>query len=170
MLVLTPDASAIEVANTLRSRLPKSISVHTKISLLDWELKIWKEVSNIGFIFDVLTWMGFIIGIVLCYQILYADINDNAAAYATVRAMGYSSRYLSQVIVQQSLLLSIFGFIPASIISYFLYQLAVSFTGLVFKITWLRVGFILVTTAAMCTFSGLISAVKIQRCDPADVF
>ncbi|NJM99679.1 MAG: FtsX-like permease family protein [Phormidesmis sp. RL_2_1] len=114
--------------------------------------------------------MGFVIGIVLCYQILYADVTNNIQAYATVKAIGYPDTYLSMVILQQALLLSVLGFVPASIFSYFLYKIAISVTGLIFKMSFHRIGFIFSMTVLMCVFSGLISVFKVQRCDPADVF
>lgn len=170
VLFLAPQVQPERAVSELRAQLANTISIYTRQDLIGWELSAWQTGSNIGFIFGILTLMGFVIGIVLCYQILYADVTDNIKAYATVKAIGYSDSYLSMVILQQAVLLSILGFIPAGIISYFLYQFAISFTGLAFKMTVTRVEFLFLATVLMCVFSGLISVLKVQRCDPADVF
>ena len=170
VIFLGPQATPEQLVADLRDELPKTVSVYTREALINWELRVWQKSSNIGFIFGILTLMGFVIGIVLCYQILYADITDNIQAYATVKAIGYSDAYLFVVVLQQALLLSVLGFIPAIIFSYFLYEFAISFTGLLFRMTFDRIGFIFLMTVLMCTFSGLFSALKVQRCDPADIF
>lgn len=170
VLFLTAQVTPQQAVGQLRDSLPKTVSIYTREELINWELHAWQKNSNIGFIFGILTLMGFVIGIVLCYQILYADITDNIQAYATVKAIGYSDTYLSVVILQQALLLSVLGFIPAIIFSYFLYQFAVSVTGLLFRMTFYRVFFLFLMTVSMCAFSGLISVLKVQRCDPADIF
>jgi ABC-type antimicrobial peptide transport system permease subunit len=35
--------------------------------------------------------MGFIVGMAICYQVLYADIGDRLGEFATLKAMGYST-------------------------------------------------------------------------------
>jgi putative ABC transport system permease protein len=55
------------------------------------ERKYWEENTNIGFVFSLLTAMGFVVGIILVYQILYTDVADHWSEYATLKAMGYSN-------------------------------------------------------------------------------
>lgn len=170
VIFLEAGAQPDQVAATLKQALPTEVSVYTRSELVAWERRAWQEGSNIGLVFGILTWMGFVIGIVLCYQILYADIADHLTAYATLKAIGYNNFYLVGIVVQQAILLSLLAFIPASIISYFLYQLSISFTGLIFLMTPDRLRFILTMTLLMCAISGLVSIFKVQRSDPADVF
>lgn len=170
VIFLDPQVLPEQAAAEIRKILPETVSVHTRQGLMNWELQVWQQESNIGFIFSILTFMGFVIGIVLCYQILYSDITNNMKAYATVRAIGYSSSYLSTVVFQQALILAVLGFIPAIVISYGLYQFAISVTGLIFKMTLGRTSFVFLMMVMMCVFSGLISTLKVQQYDPADIF
>lgn len=158
------------IAQKLQKILPKAISVYTKEQLSKWELNYWQTVSNIGFIFNTLTSMGFVIGIILCYQLLYADINENIKIYATLKAIGYQNFDLSFSILQQSILLAFFGFFPALVVSQMLYHFAAGATGLVFQMTLPRSLTMLMLTIGMCGFSGLISLVKVQSAHPADIF
>ncbi|MBX2866027.1 MAG: ABC transporter permease DevC [Leptolyngbyaceae cyanobacterium MAG.088] len=170
VIFLNSQVSLEQAITEIRKMLPETVSVYTQQELINWELNVWQNESNIGFIFGILTFMGFVIGIVLCYQILYSDITDNIKAYATVKAIGYNNGYLSTIVLQQAILLAVLGFIPSIVCSYFLYQFAISFTGLIFKMTFERTGFIFLMTILMCIFSGFISALKVQQCDPADIF
>ena len=38
--------------------------------------------------------VGLVVGGIIVYQILFADVSDHLAEYATLKAMGYSNRYL----------------------------------------------------------------------------
>jgi putative ABC transport system permease protein len=67
--------------------LPKNVVVLTKEEFMDFEKKYWQESTSIGFIFFLGTAMGFIVGIVIVYQILYTDVTDHLPEYATLKAM-----------------------------------------------------------------------------------
>ena len=66
----------------------------------------WQENSPIGFIFGLGAAMGFVVGLVVVYQILYADVSDHLGEYATLKAMGYSNFFLSRVVVYQAIILA----------------------------------------------------------------
>ena len=53
--------------------------------------------------------MGFIVGMVICYQVLFADISDRLAEFATLKAMGYSDRRLFRIVVEQAVYLALLG-------------------------------------------------------------
>ena len=68
---------------------------------IDFDKGYWQKSTAIGFIFTLGTVMGFIVGIVIVYQILYTDVSDHLAEYATLKAMGYGNLYLAQVVIQE---------------------------------------------------------------------
>ena len=45
--------------------------------------------------------MGFIVGCVICYQVLFSDISDRLGEFATLKAMGYSNLRLFRVVVSR---------------------------------------------------------------------
>jgi putative ABC transport system permease protein len=90
---------------------------------IEFEKGYWQKSTAIGFIFTLGTVMGFIVGIVIVYQILYTDVSDHLAEYATLKAMGYNNFYLAQVVIQEAFVLSILGFLPGLGISFGLYNL-----------------------------------------------
>ncbi|MCY7332404.1 MAG: FtsX-like permease family protein [Pseudanabaena sp. CAN_BIN31] len=136
---------------------------------INFEKGYWQKSTAIGFIFSLGTVMGFIVGIVIVYQILYTDVSDHLAEYATLKAMGYSNFYLAQIVIQESFVLSILGFIPGLGISFFLYNLTKNATLLPLYI-WDKAIPVMLLTIVMCVISGAISLRKVQSADPAEVF
>ncbi|MEE3717457.1 FtsX-like permease family protein [Tumidithrix elongata RA019] len=139
----------------------------------NFEKSYWQKSTAIGFIFTLGTIMGFIVGIVIVYQILYTDVSDHMAEYATLKAMGYSNFYLSKVVIQEAFALSFLGFIPGLIICTLLYDLTRNATRLPLSMNsdnWWKVWFVLTLTVVMCCISGFISLRKVHSADPAEIF
>lgn len=170
LLKLEPGANPDAIVRALRERLPVDVTVLTRDGFVEQELTYWRENTNIGFVFSLLTAMGFIVGIILVYQILYTDVADHWAEYATLKAMGYSNLYLLGVVMQEAGLLTALGFIPGCIISFILYRVTADATGLLMRMTVERVLWMLAATFIMCLVSGAIAVRKVQAADPAEVF
>ena len=67
---------------------------------------------------------------VICYQILSSDVADHLPEYATLKAIGYPNRYLSLVVLQESLILAAAGFVPGMPVTLGIYALLTEITGL----------------------------------------
>lgn len=170
---LDPGTNVERMVKTLRENLPNDVLVMARDGdngFVIRERKYWQENTNIGFVFSLLTSMGFFVGIILVYQILYTDVADHWAEYATLKAMGYKNSYLLGVVLQEAVILSVLGFIPGVCVSQLLYNAAGNATGLFFQMTPERVINLLVATFVMCLVSGAIAVRKVQTTDPADVF
>jgi putative ABC transport system permease protein len=170
LLRVRPGADVEAIARTLRDQLPKDVAVLTKPEFVDMELGYWRNNTAIGFVFTLLTIMSFVVGIILVYQILYTDVADHWTQYATLKAIGYSDRYLLGVVFQQALLLGVMGFIPGYLTALVLYRVTANATGLLMQMTLGRGLNILLATVLMCLISGAIAIRKVQSADPAEVF
>lgn len=170
LLKLSPDADAAAVATALRQALPNDVAAYTRDEFVEKELTYWRENTNIGFVFSLLTSMAFVVGVILVYQILYTDVADHWAEYATLKAMGYSNVYLFGVVMQEAALLTALGFIPGCLISFLLYETTADATGLLMQMTRDRTLNMLAATFVMCLISGAIAVRKVQAADPAEVF
>ncbi len=71
----------------------KDIKVLTRTEFIQHEIDYWNKTAAIGFLFIVGAIMGFIIGAVIVYQILYTNVIDHLPEFATLKAMGYSNRF-----------------------------------------------------------------------------
>lgn len=146
------------------------VRVLSKAAFVAFEQNYWKESTAIGFIFTLGTAIGFVVGTVIVYQILYTDVADHLAEYATLKAMGYKNRYLLSVVFQEAIILSIMGYIPGYLLCVGLYNLTRNATALPLSMTLDRGIIVLCLTILMCVISGAIAVRKVQQADPADVF
>jgi putative ABC transport system permease protein len=146
------------------------LRILTMEGFINFERTYWQRGTAIGFIFNLGTVMGFIVGVVIVYQILYTDVSDHLAEYATLKAMGYGNWFLSSVVIQEAFVLSVLGFIPGFAVSMGLYNLTKNATRLPIEMTLERGVQVLILTMIMCVISGAISLRKVQSADPAEIF
>lgn len=139
-------------------------------NLIRREIQFWNQQTPIGMIFFIGSLMGFAVGIVICYQILFNSIHDSLPEFATLKAMGYSDRFFISLVIKQAIYLSILGFIPAFLISWTLFQAIQWGVGLPMLFTLSRVALVLGLTTAMCLISGLLALRRLLNADPASLF
>jgi putative ABC transport system permease protein len=114
--------------------------------------------------------MGFVVGAIIVYQILFADVSEHLNEYATLRALGYPNRFVSGIVVQQAVILGVLGFVPGLLAVAWLYGKASAATNLPLYVTGDRTLSVFFMTLAMCAISALLAVRKVRRLDPADVF
>jgi putative ABC transport system permease protein len=170
LIRLKPNSDPTVVLEKIRQYLPSDVQVFTKQGYLDYEKSYWEKRTAIGFVFRFGVIMGFIVGLVIVYQIIYTDVADHLAEYATLKAMGYQEIYFYSLVIQEALLLAILGYIPGIVCSLFLYRMARAATMLPILMTIPRVLTVLGLTIFMCAVSGAIAMRKLQEADPADIF
>jgi putative ABC transport system permease protein len=167
---LEPGVAPDQVIQDLKKKLPNDVTVFSREDFIEHEKNYWRTGTSIGFIFTLGTLMGFIVGIVIVYQILYTDVADHLPEYATLKAMGYKDTYFIVVIFQEAIILAILGYIPGFAIATFLYSLTAGATQLPIAMTLSRAITVLILTMIMCCLSGVIAVRKLRAADPADIF
>jgi len=167
---LQPGTDVKAVVAKMRATLPSDVRIASKEEFVAFERKYWEEGTAIGFIFTLGAAMGFIVGIVIVYQILYTDVTDHLPEYATLKAMGYQDFYFLGVVFQEALILAILGYLPGFGISVVLYNLGRSATSLPMYMTVGKAVTVFVMTVVMCSVSGAVAVRKLQAADPADIF
>ena len=170
LIKLKPGADSSTVARSLENYLHNDVRIFTKQEFIDFERHYWATNTAIGFIFSLGTVMGFIVGTVIVYQILYTEVADHLAEYATLKAMGYTQKYLLTVILQEAFILALLGYVPGIASALFLYQQARAATLLPVFMTFSRAFGVLIITIFMCFLSGVIAVRKLRYADPADIF
>jgi putative ABC transport system permease protein len=170
VIKLKTGADPMQVAQYLRSYLPTDINVLTKEEFIEFERNYWAGSTAIGFIFTLGTIMGFIVGTVIVYQILYTEVNDHLSEYATLKAIGYTQNYLLMVILQEAFLLALVGYLPGFACALVLYNVARDATLLPIFMSYNRAIMVIMLTILMCFISGMIAIRKLSSADPADIF
>ncbi|MCC5603271.1 ABC transporter permease DevC [Nostoc favosum] len=159
-----------QMATKLQAILPNNVKVLTLAEFVNFENSYWAKTTPIGFIFSLGTAIGFLVGLVIVYQILYTDVSDHLAEYATLKAIGFSDNYFLILVMQEALILTVMGFSPGLAISLGVYKLAQNATLLPIVMTVNRIGLIFILTGGMCTIAGLIALCKLHTADPAEIF
>jgi len=154
----------------ISGNLPKDVRVLTHSEFIEFEKKYWQTSTAIGFIFTLGVGMGFIVGTVIVYQILYTDVSSHLAEYATLKAMGYKNSYLLNVIFQEAIILAVLGYIPGFLLSVVLYELTQTATFLPLAMEFYRALFVLLLSLLMCAVSGAIAMRRLRQADPAEIF
>jgi putative ABC transport system permease protein len=171
LITLKPGYDSKQVVQQLKSYLPKEdIKVLTREEYIAFEQGYWQKQTPIGPIFNLGAIMGFIVGVIIVYQVLSTDVNSHLKEYATFKAMGYSNTYLLGIVFEEALILAILGFIPGLIVSIGLYTVVGGATHLPIAMTIVRATQVLAGTLIMCILSGAVATGKVQAADPADMF
>jgi putative ABC transport system permease protein len=146
------------------------VEVLTREQYIDREERYWLTTTPIGFVFTLGLALGFVVGVVICYQIIFSGLSELQAEFATVKAMGYSDRYLIGQVIGQAVYLSLFGFFPGWLLSELLFEMLTGMTGLTLATTLWRVAAIYAFTLAMCIVSAALAVRKVLSVDPAALF
>ncbi len=170
-LVRLKDGSdAEQVAQRLQSQLPDDVTVLTKQGFIDFEQNYWRTSTSIGFIFTLGAAMGFVVGCVIVYQVLYSDVSDHLPEYATLMAMGYKLNSLLGVVVREGLLLALFGYLPAYAAGQGLYLLVRNATQLPVAMNTVRAVSVFSMILIMCMLSAGLAMRRLVDADPAEIF
>lgn len=169
VLTLQKSVNPQTVIKNIKARLPDDVKVMTKQEFVESEKAHWSQ-DPAGVIFNFGTVMGFIVGVVIVYQVLYSDVNDHLAEYATLKAMGYSDMNLLSVVFQEAIILAVLGFIPGFTCSIGMYTLLGNLTRIPIVMRADVALQVFILTGLMCSISAAIAVRKVQSADPADVF
>ena len=170
LIRLKDGADAVATRDRLRNYLPKDVLVMTKADFVKREKDYWNAATPIGYIFAFGAIMGFVVGAIIVYQILFADVSEHLNEYATLRALGYPNRFISGIVIQQAFILGVLGYIPGVLLVHWLSMKAAGATHLPLHITGQRALTVFLLTLSMCAISALLAVRKVRRLDPADVF
>jgi putative ABC transport system permease protein len=169
---VAPGHDAATVASAIRARFGAydDTMVMTMEDFIEHSKARMRRDSAISFVFTFGTIIGMIVGVVIVLEILSADVHDHLAEYATFKAMGFTNRALLGVVLEQSLILSIAGFVPGLLVSLGLYAVVRSALTMPIGMTAERLVLVFGLAVTMCAISGALAMRRVQKADPADVF
>lgn len=170
LLKLAPGASPGRAVRAVAAALPPDVTVLTRAALEARDRDYWRRGTPISILVTIGMTMGFLIGVGICYQILYVDVSDHLAEFATIKAIGYSPGYLVAVVVAEALVLAGVGFLPGLLLGQSLYWLLAWLTGLVVQLTLARVALVFSITVGMCVVAACLAVFRALRADPAELF
>lgn len=159
------------LARTVYNARPRDeVRILTRQEVETREQDYWVHRTSVGIIFQMGVFVACVVGVIFVYQVIATDITDHLAEYATLRAIGYGSGYLSGVVLRQALALAVVGYVPGFLVALLLYALGRQHAELLLSMTWGRAAGVLVLSIVMCSVSGLFALRKVWAADPADLF
>ena len=170
LIRLKPGTDPDLAVERLQQRLPDDVTVLTKQGFIDFEQNYWKSSTSIGFIFTLGAAMGFVVGCVIVYQVLYTDVSDHLPEYATLMAMGYRMSHLLGVVMREGFYLAALGYVPAYLAGQGLYWFVRDATKLPVGMDPARAITVLVMILVMCMLSSLLAMRRLIDADPAEIF
>ena len=170
LVKVAPGADVATVAAALRQRLPRDVVIATKADIIRREQNYFVNVKPVGIMFQVGVIVAFAAGAAILYQILASEMNNRLGEFATLKALGYPSRTIYGVGIQQGLIYAGLAYGPALGLATLLYRLARHLSGFPLYMDLARAGFVLGLALAMCAFAAVLSLWKIRNADPASLF
>ena len=170
LIKLTEGADVEDVEARLTRMLPRDVRVITAAELEQMQTKHWVENTAVGNVFGMGSIAGFFVGVVVLFQILSTDIRNHLPLYATLRAMGYSTRRLSRYVLEQAWIFAIFGYVPALVFALVIFPYVHSLTRLPIRMTFGLAALVGVLSVVMCSVAAFLSMRRLRRADPGDLF
>ena len=170
LIRLRPGSDPEQVVQRLQRELPGDVRILTKAGFEELEKTYWRTSTAIGFIFSLGAAMGFVVGCVIVYQILYSDVSDHLPEYATLMAMGYKLPSLLGVVGREGLLLAVLGYLPAYLAAEGLYGLLRHATRLPVTMDPQRALLVFAMILTMCLGSAALAMRRLGDADPAEIF
>ena len=167
---LQPDADLGTVRQALGAALPKELRILSKPELEAFERAFQADLSSAGPIFWMGTIVGFIVGMLISYQIIYTDLSDQLPQYATLKGMGYGSFYLVCVVFQQAAFAAVAAYVPAWLLCLLVYRVIGDLALMPLHMTLHVTAISFALTLVMCLISAALAIRRVIAVDPAEVF
>lgn len=168
-LVQVDDKSqAKEIADKIEDSVP-STRAFTKEEFVNENIKIISDTFLP--IISVLLAIGFVVGIAVIGLTIYTSAIEKSREYGVLKAIGLSSGKLYLLVLGQSLILSLLGYIIGSIGAVIINQtISQRIAEFVTYLRWEDFALTLAAALAMSLIASYIPIRRISQIDPAEVF
>jgi len=171
LLRLLPGAQPDEVADRLKDLIADpTLRIRSYSDAMAEEVRFQQTQRPTGIIFGFGVLIGVLVGIVIVFQVLSADVADHLREYATFKAMGYGQGFFLGVVVEEAVILGVLGFIPGVIAGWGLLTLMAKVTTLPLFISFGMAVTVFIGTVVFSALSGMIATRRLAAADPAELF
>lgn len=170
LITLKPGNEPDAAARAVKAVLPADTQVFTRAELSSREVSYWTTRTATGLIFGSGLVVSVIVGIMVLYQTLATQIGRQLPQFATLKAIGYTNRYLNAIVVIEAILMMLVAFVPAFGAALGVYSLVRQQTLLPLSLSPGNFCIVFAAVLAMATISAFLSLSALRRADPAEVF
>jgi putative ABC transport system permease protein len=129
----------------------------------------WATRTGVGIGIGLTILLGFLVGLVIVGQTMYASTVEKIREYATLKALGATRLQVGSVIWTQAVILGVAGYGVGSAVAC-LARMAYSGEAVAVRFTPGQFAVMFAATMAMCLGASMISVGRVQRVAPATVF
>jgi putative ABC transport system permease protein len=166
---LKPGADAAAVAAKLNALFPADARALDAGALLDNERAYWADRTPIGYVITASMLVALFVGAIIVFQILYTDVSDHLPEYATLKSIGFTDGYFTRLVLQESCILSVFGFVPGVALAAALYELTWRVAALPVILEPVNLVVVFALALGMCLTAGALATRKLRKADPAAI-
>jgi len=171
LLRVRPGAQPDAVAVRLRALIADpTLRIRSYADAAAQDLRFQQTQRPTGVIFGFGVLIGVLVGIVIVYQVLSADVADHLREYATFKAMGYGQGFFLGVVFEEAVILGVLGFIPGVAAGWAILTLMAAVTTLPLYISFGMGVTVFIGTVVFSAVSGMIATRRLAAADPADLF
>lgn len=171
LLRLRPGADVAAVVLRLRTLISDpALRIRSYSEAGQQELTYQQTKRPTGIIFGFGVLIGVLVGLVIVYQVLSTDVADHLREYATFKAMGYGQRFFMGIVLEEALILGVFGFLPGVTVGATILTVMGMVTTLPLAVTPSMAVTVFIGTIVFSTLSGVIATRRLAAADPADLF
>jgi len=168
MVRVAPGSEINAVRQALQTRLPEA-DVLTRSEFANRSRFFWVVKTGAGGALLTAGLLGFIVGLVIVSQNIYATTMENLEEFATLKAIGAPARYVRGVVLNQALISGAVGATLGLLATFPLVRLTLRFISWIYTPWWLPLGMIVVSLL-MCALASVVSVRKVIALEPGRVF
>jgi putative ABC transport system permease protein len=122
-----------------------------------------------GMSFATLVLFGIISGFFIIGLTMYSVTYDRIKDYGTLKAIGASGNYITRLVVAQSVIYALIGYL-VSLILLIISKIGMAKGGLIISLTPALLSFLFLTTLIISVGSSYFSIRKLKKVEPSSVF
>lgn len=168
MVHVAPGNEVETVRQALQARL-READILTRAEFAHRSQFFWVVKTGAGGALLTAGLLGFIVGLVIVSQNIYATTMENLEEFATLKAIGAPARYIRGVVLNQALVSGLLGAVLGLLATFPLIKLTLRFISWVYTPWWLPLGMIVVSLL-MCALASIVSIRKVIALEPGRVF
>ncbi|WP_422928828.1 FtsX-like permease family protein [Singulisphaera sp. PoT] len=169
LLKVRPGTEA-ETIEALRRALPVDVTPMARDELYTIEQAFWVTQTATGKIFSFGVFVTMVVAAVVVYQVLSNDVREHLPEYATLKAMGHTDRFLSNVVLAQAFIYATSAYLPAVVLGAILYRVTETLANIPMVLTQANLFLVLLLDVVAALSSGLLTLRRVRSADPADLF
>jgi putative ABC transport system permease protein len=170
MVKCEPGVDVRAVQHALAAQLP-DVEVLTKAEFAERSWRYWVMGTGMGYSLGLMAALALIVGMTIVGQTFVTGVLVKLREYGTLKALGFSNRFVAGTIVAQGVIVAALGYVLGCAGSLLVSHFAgTGGTAVTMLMPPMLLVLLLPLTFLMCAASSLMAAWRVFRLAPAEVF